>query len=101
MDALAKRAAAYSNWHDAAWQQAPAAYSTVLQWYQQQSGGGSGAFDHVDCYVYDKLFFADEEFGSAITSGGQSTWIRANFDGAGQQKLTDYGCVSYLVYVRH
>jgi hypothetical protein len=39
----------------------------VRQWYQQQCGA---SWDRVD--VYDKLFYAGEEFGSAIVSGGQN-----------------------------
>jgi hypothetical protein len=80
----------------AAWLPAPAAgFELVLQWYQRQCGA---AWDRVD--VYDKLFYAGEEFGSDIASGGQNAWISANFHGADEDSTTVWwGRASF--YVRH
>jgi len=80
---------------DASWIMAPAAYQSVLHWYQQQCGG-LDAWDRVD--VYDKLFYAGEEFGSSIVSDGQNALISANFI-TGDTPSRWYGRVSY--YVRH
>jgi hypothetical protein len=80
---------------DASWRVAPVAYQCVLRWYQQQCGGAD-AWDRVD--VYDKLFYAGEEFGSSIVSDGQNALISANFI-TGDTPSRWYGRVSY--YVRH
>jgi hypothetical protein len=73
---------------------APAPYHTVLTWYQQQCGA---SWDRVD--VYDKLFYAGEEFGSDIVRGGQNAWSSASFAAQGNETMLWYGRVSY--YVRH
>jgi hypothetical protein len=71
-------------------------YQTVVGWWKHDAD-----WDRVD--VYDKLFYAGEEFGSDIVSGGQNAWIKVNFahDGAKREGnvLMWYGRVSY--YVRH
>jgi hypothetical protein len=71
-----------------------APYQTVLTWYQQQCGA---AWDRVD--VFDKLFYAGEEFGSDIVSGGRNAWCSANFARGDTDTQLYYGRVSY--YVRH
>jgi len=72
----------------------PPPFQTVLTWYQQQCGAG---WDRVD--VFDKLFYAGEEFGSDIVSGGQNASISANFAGRGEHTMDWYGRVCY--FVRH
>jgi len=79
---------------DASWLMAPVAFETVLTWYQQCGGA---AWDRVD--VYNKLFFAGEEFGSDIVSRGQNALISASFAGPGDESKIWYGRVCY--YVRH
>ena len=71
-------------------------YSMLIAWYQEQGGG---QWDTVS--VFDKLFYAGEEFGSDIVSGGQNAWIGANDadDSAVEGVRMWYGRVSY--YVRH
>ena len=49
----------------------------VLCYYREQCGGTAAAqWDRVD--IYDKLFYAGEEFGS-IASEGKNAWFSANF----------------------
>jgi hypothetical protein len=69
-------------------------FQTVLAWYQQECGAG---WDRVD--VFDKLFYAGEEFGSDIVSGGQNAFISANFAGHGEHTVDWFGRVCY--FVRH
>jgi hypothetical protein len=80
---------------DGQWRAAPARFQTVRTWYEEQGGDG---WDRVD--VFDKLFYAGEEFGSDIVSGGQNAWISANFAHNGNRETQMwYGRVSY--YIRH
>jgi len=77
---------------------AATAYSTVLRWYHAKCGGAAG-WDRVD--VYDKLFYAGEEFGSDIASSGQNAWISANCadDERASRVRVWYARVGF--YVRH
>jgi hypothetical protein len=72
------------------------AFQLLFAWYQEQGGA---QWDSID--VFDKLFYAGEEFGSAIVSGGQNAWITANYpnDEVPERVSLWYGRVCY--YVRH
>ena len=95
---LLRRANPRASRHLSAWLPAPMrGYDTVLRWYREQCG--DAAWDRVE--VYDKLFYAGEEFGSDLAHGGKNAWISGNFHGpdAAGGTAVWFGRVSF--YVRH